>query len=78
MLYQIAYHEMRHALVALVLPGVDPEQKASIIPRDVGALGDAIEKKKLSVGELQELVPTRSALARLTLVADGGQPVGRS
>jgi cell division protease FtsH len=33
---RVAYHEMGHALVASSLPGVDPIQKISIIPRGVG------------------------------------------
>jgi cell division protease FtsH len=35
----VAYHEMGHALVALLLPGTDPVQKISIIPRGIAALG---------------------------------------
>ncbi len=35
----VAYHEMGHAMVALSLPGKDPVQKISIIPRGVAALG---------------------------------------
>jgi cell division protease FtsH len=35
----IAHHEMGHALVALSLPGTDPVQKISIIPRGIAALG---------------------------------------
>jgi cell division protease FtsH len=35
----VAYHEMGHALVALSLPGTDPVQKISIIPRGIAALG---------------------------------------
>jgi cell division protease FtsH len=40
----VAYHEMGHALVALILPGVDRVQKVSIIPRGVGALGYTIQR----------------------------------
>jgi len=35
----VAHHEMGHALVALSLPGTDPVQKISIIPRGISALG---------------------------------------
>ena len=35
----VAYHEMGHAVVALSLPGTDPVQKISIIPRGIAALG---------------------------------------
>ena len=35
----VAYHEMGHAMVALSLPGTDPVQKISIIPRGISALG---------------------------------------
>jgi len=35
----VAHHEMGHALVALSLPGTDPVQKISIIPRGIAALG---------------------------------------
>lgn len=35
----VAYHEMGHALVALSLPGTEPVQKISIIPRGIAALG---------------------------------------
>ncbi|MCG6908244.1 MAG: ATP-dependent zinc metalloprotease FtsH [Desulfobacteraceae bacterium] len=35
----IAYHELGHAVVALSLPGTDPVQKISIIPRGIAALG---------------------------------------
>src|SRR6185369_4592023 len=33
----VAFHEMGHALVALSIPGTDPIQKISIIPRGIGA-----------------------------------------
>jgi cell division protease FtsH len=35
----VAYHEMGHAIVASSLPGTDPVQKISIIPRGIAALG---------------------------------------
>ena len=35
----VAYHEMGHAVVAMALPGSDPVQKITIIPRGIAALG---------------------------------------
>jgi cell division protease FtsH len=40
----VAHHETGHALVAMALPGVDPVQKVSIIPRGIGALGYTIQR----------------------------------
>jgi cell division protease FtsH len=40
----VAYHEMGHALVANAIPGSDPVQKISIIPRGIGALGYTIQR----------------------------------
>ena len=39
----VAYHEMGHAIVALAIPGSDPIQKVSIIPRGIGALGYTLQ-----------------------------------
>ncbi|PMS19670.1 cell division protein FtsH [Trinickia dabaoshanensis] len=40
----VAHHEMGHALVAMALPGVDPVQKISIIPRGIAALGYTMQR----------------------------------
>ena len=40
----VAHHEMGHALVAMALPGTDPVQKVSIIPRGIGALGYTLQR----------------------------------
>ena len=39
----VAYHELGHAIVALSLPGTDPVQKISIIPRGIAALGYTLQ-----------------------------------
>ena len=58
---RVAYHEMGHALVAASLPGVDPVQKVSIIPRGVGALGYTMQRPTedrflLSASELKNRI----------------------
>jgi cell division protease FtsH len=58
---RVAYHEMGHALVAANLPGVDPVQKVSIVPRGVGALGYTLQRPTedrflLSVSELKNRI----------------------
>ncbi|MDP2323823.1 MAG: ATP-dependent zinc metalloprotease FtsH [Gammaproteobacteria bacterium] len=55
----VAHHEMGHALVALSLPGQDPVQKISIIPRGIGALGYTLQRPTedrylMSRGELED------------------------
>jgi cell division protease FtsH len=40
----VAFHEMGHALVALAIPGGDPVQKISIIPRGIAALGYTMQR----------------------------------
>ena len=40
----VAYHEMGHALVAMALPGTDPVQKISVIPRGIAALGYTLQR----------------------------------
>ncbi|MGB7757014.1 MAG: ATP-dependent zinc metalloprotease FtsH, partial [Salinisphaera sp.] len=40
----VAHHEMGHALMTRLLPGVDPVHKVSIIPRGIGALGYTLQR----------------------------------
>ncbi|WOF44970.1 ATP-dependent zinc metalloprotease FtsH [Sphingopyxis indica] len=40
----VAHHEIGHALVAMSLPGTDPVQKVSIIPRGIAALGYTLQR----------------------------------
>lgn len=40
----VACHEIGHALVAMSVPGSDPVQKVSIIPRGIAALGYTIQR----------------------------------
>jgi cell division protease FtsH len=40
----VAHHEMGHALTAMLLAGVDPVHKVSIIPRGIGSLGYTIQR----------------------------------
>jgi len=40
---RVAHHEVGHALVAMSLPGSDPVQKISIIPRGIAALGYTLQ-----------------------------------
>jgi cell division protease FtsH len=40
----VAHHEIGHALVAMLIPGVDTVHKVSIIPRGIGSLGYTIQR----------------------------------
>ena len=40
---RVAHHEVGHALIALSLPGADPVQKISIVPRGIAALGYTLQ-----------------------------------
>jgi cell division protease FtsH len=64
---RVAYHEMGHALVAASLPGVDPVQKVSIIPRGVGALGYTIQRPT----EDRFLLATRDLENRIAVLMGG-------
>ena len=59
----VAYHEMGHAIVAASLPGTDPVQKISIIPRGIAALGYTLQTPTedrflMSKTELQNRIAT--------------------
>jgi cell division protease FtsH len=63
----VAYHELGHALVALALPGSDPVQKVSIIPRGIAALGYTIQRPTED-----RFLMTRAELAdRMTVLLGG-------
>lgn len=79
---RVAYHEMGHALVAATLPGVDPVQKVSIIPRGVGALGYTMQRPTedrflLSASELKNRIAVlMGGRASERLIFDGNVSTG--
>jgi cell division protease FtsH len=79
---RVAYHEMGHALVAASLPGVDPVQKVSIIPRGVGALGYTMQRPTedrflLAASELQNRIAVlMGGRASEQLIFDGDVSTG--
>lgn len=79
---RVAYHEMGHALVAASLPGVDPVQKVSIIPRGIGALGYTMQRPTedrflLSVSELKNRIAVlMGGRAAERLIFDGDVSTG--
>ncbi len=63
----VAHHEMGHALVASALPGQDPVQKISIIPRGIGALGYTMQRP----GEDRYLVSRDELIDRMAVLLGG-------
>jgi cell division protease FtsH len=72
----VAYYEIGNAIVASALPGMDPVQKLSIIPRGVGALGYTLQRPTedrflMSRGELlNKMAVLLGGRAAETLVFD--------
>jgi len=64
----VAYHEAGHAIVATVIPGLDPVHKISIVQRGFGALGYTMQ---LPLEERYLL--TRSELLNQLVVLLGGR-----
>lgn len=64
----VAYHEIGHALVAMAVPGTDPIQKVSIIPRGISALGYTIQRPTED-----RFLMSRSELADKMTVLLGGR-----
>ena len=81
---RIADHEMGHALVASSLPGVDPVQKVSIIPRGVGAPGYTMQRPTedrflLAASELKNRIAVLiGGRASKRLIFDGDVSTGRA
>lgn len=63
----VAYHEMGHALVSMSIPGSDPIQKVSIIPRGIGALGYTLQRPT----EDRFLMSKRELENKLTILMGG-------
>jgi cell division protease FtsH len=64
----VAHHEMGHAIVAMALPGTDPVQKVSIIPRGIAALGYTMQRPTED-----RFLMSRSELANRMAVLLGGR-----
>ncbi|WP_420887887.1 ATP-dependent zinc metalloprotease FtsH [Bradyrhizobium yuanmingense] len=79
---RVAYHEMGHAIVAASLPGVDPVQKVSIVPRGIGALGYTIQRPTedrflLTIEELKNRIAVlMGGRASERLIFDGAISTG--
>lgn len=64
----VAYHEVGHALVGLSLPGADPVQKITIIPRGIAALGYT-----LNVPTEERFLMTKTELLARIAMSLGGR-----
>jgi cell division protease FtsH len=64
----VAFHELGHAMVALLLPGTDAVHKVSIIPRGIGSLGYTIQRPTED-----RYLMTRQELERKMQVLLGGR-----
>ena len=69
---RVAYHELGHALLGVQLPGADPVQKVSIVPRSIGALGYTLQRP---TGD--RYLMTRSELVDKMSVLLGGRAAER-
>ena len=65
---RVAHHEVGHALVAMTIPGSDPVQKISIIPRGIAALGYTMQ-----LPTEDRFLLTRSELENKIAVLLGGR-----
>src|SRR4029453_8284369 len=63
----VAYHESGHAIVASVLPGLDPVHKISIVQRGFGALGHTMQLPL----EDRYLMQRKDLLAQLAVLLGG-------
>ncbi|MBS2132172.1 ATP-dependent zinc metalloprotease FtsH (plasmid) [Burkholderia thailandensis] len=63
----VAHHEMGHAIVAMSLPGSDPVEKVSIIPRGIAALGYTMQRPT----EDRFLMSRSELMNRMTVLLGG-------
>ena len=63
----VAYHESGHSLLSLLIPGVDPLHKVSIIPRGTSALGYTMQLPL----EDRYIITKKELLGRLTVLLAG-------
>ncbi|MCM8813629.1 MAG: ATP-dependent zinc metalloprotease FtsH [Candidatus Omnitrophica bacterium] len=63
----VAYHESGHALLSLLVPGVDPLHKVSIIPRGAAALGYTLHYPE----EDRYIISRQNLLGKITVSLGG-------